>query len=109
MALEFGDDFSPPCEPIPRIWHKRNDPIGCRPIAVVDLQEVQRRQLAGRVSNCSTHSVEGAAADGNVMSIWKKVCSAHSEQSKVSVTVQDEGGKERGAPGGQQTPNYAPW
>ena len=69
MCLEFGDDFCPPCEPIARIWHKRNDPIGRRPIAVVDLQEVQRHQLAGRESNCSAHSVERAAANGNVMSI----------------------------------------
>ena len=63
--------------------------------------------LRGRVSNCSTHSVEGAAANGNVMSIWKKVCSAHFEWSKATVMVQDEGGKERGMLGGQKTPNYA--
>ena len=74
MVLEFGDDFCPPCEPIARIWHKGNDPIGHRPIATVDidLQEVQRHQLAERVPNRSTHSVscvECAAANRNIMSI----------------------------------------
>ena len=26
-----------PCELITWIWHKGNDPVGCRPIAVVDV------------------------------------------------------------------------
>ena len=37
MSLEFGNDFSTSGEPIARIWHKGNDPVGRRPIAVVDL------------------------------------------------------------------------
>ena len=47
MALEFGDDLCAACEPIARIWHKGNDPIGHRPTAIidVDLQDVQRHQL----------------------------------------------------------------
>ena len=44
MPLEFGNDFCTPCEPIAGIWHKGNDPIGHRPIAVlvvdVDLPEI---------------------------------------------------------------------
>ena len=74
MALKFGDDFCPPCEPNARLWHNGNDPIRRRAIATVDidLQEVPRHQLAGRLSKCSTHSVscaECAATNRNVMSI----------------------------------------
>jgi len=35
MLLKFGDDFCAACEPIARIWHKGNDPIGCHPIAII--------------------------------------------------------------------------
>ena len=74
MRLQFGDDFCLPCEPIARIWRKGYDRIKRCPIATVDidLQEVQRHQLAGQVPKCSTHSVscvECAAANGIVMSI----------------------------------------
>ena len=37
MPLDSGDDFYTPCEPIARIWHKGNDPIGRRSIIVVDV------------------------------------------------------------------------
>ena len=37
MRFEFGDDFCTPCEPIAGIWHKGNNPIGRRPIGVVDV------------------------------------------------------------------------
>ena len=37
MSLEFGNDFRTSGEPIARIWRKGNDPVGRRPIAVVDL------------------------------------------------------------------------
>ena len=37
MALEFGNDFCAACEPIAWIWHKGNDPIGRRPIAIIDV------------------------------------------------------------------------
>ena len=37
MPLEFGNDFCTSGEPIARIWHQGNDPIGRRPIAVVDM------------------------------------------------------------------------
>jgi hypothetical protein len=44
MLLEFGNDFCLPCEPIAWIWHKGNDPIRRRTIAVdvvdVDLPEI---------------------------------------------------------------------
>ena len=48
--------------------------------------------------------IERAAAHGSSMSICKNVSSAHSAWSKMSVRVQDEGGKERGALGCQETP-----
>ena len=35
MLLQLSDDFCTACEPIARIWHKGNDPIGHRPIAIV--------------------------------------------------------------------------
>ena len=50
MALEFGNGFCTPCEPIARIWHKWNNPIGRRPIAVVDvdLSEIHAISLLSR-------------------------------------------------------------
>ena len=50
MALEFGNDFCMPCEPIAGIWHKGNDPIGRHPIAVVDvdLPEIHTISLLSR-------------------------------------------------------------
>ena len=54
MLLESGDDFCAACEPIARIWHKGNDPIGRRPVAVivvdVDLQGMPRHQVASRIA-----------------------------------------------------------
>ena len=48
MPLEFGDYLCAAREPIAWIWHDGNDPIGRRPIAIidVDLQDVQCHQLA---------------------------------------------------------------
>ena len=40
MALQFGNDFCPPCEPIALVWHEGDDPIDRRPIAVVDIVDV---------------------------------------------------------------------
>ena len=50
MALEFGNDFCTPCEPIARIWHKGNDPIERRSTAVVDvdLPEIHTISLLSR-------------------------------------------------------------
>ena len=35
MLLKFGDDFCTACEAIAWTWHEGNDPIGCRPIAII--------------------------------------------------------------------------
>ena len=35
MPLEFSNNFCAACEPTARIWHKGNDPIGRRPIAII--------------------------------------------------------------------------
>ena len=40
MPLKFGNDFCTPCEPIAWIGHKGNNPIGHRPIGVVDVVDV---------------------------------------------------------------------
>ena len=51
MALEFGNDFCAACEPIAWIWHKGNDPIGHRPIAIsvdVHLPEIHAISLVHR-------------------------------------------------------------
>ena len=40
MALEFGNDFRPACEPIAWVWREGDDPIECLPIAVVDVVDV---------------------------------------------------------------------
>ena len=65
------------------------------------------RSACRAASIWSTHIVsciECAAAHGSAMSVCKNVSSAHSAWSKMSVRVQDEGGKERGALGCQETP-----
>ena len=45
MPLESGDDLYTPCEPIARIWHKGNDPIGRRPIAVLDVVDLHPPEI----------------------------------------------------------------
>ena len=45
MCLEFGNDFCTPCEPIAGIWHKGNDPVRHRPIAVVDVVDVDLPEI----------------------------------------------------------------
>ena len=40
MPLKIGNDFCTACEPIAGIWHKGNNPIGRRPIGVVDVVDV---------------------------------------------------------------------
>ena len=35
MVLKFGNDLCTACEPIAWIWHKGDDPIGRRPIAII--------------------------------------------------------------------------
>ena len=45
MPLEFGNDFCAACEPIARIWHKGNDPIGCRPVAIIVVVDVHLLEI----------------------------------------------------------------
>ena len=40
MPLKFGNDFCTPCEAIAWIWHKGNNPIGRRPIGIVNVVDV---------------------------------------------------------------------
>ena len=40
MALEFGNDFHPACEPIAWVWREGDDSIKHRPIAIVDFVDV---------------------------------------------------------------------
>ena len=40
MHVKFGNDICTPCEPIAWIWHKGNNPIGRRPIGVVDVVDL---------------------------------------------------------------------
>ena len=37
MPPKFGNDLCTSGEPIARIWHKGNDPIERRPIAIIDV------------------------------------------------------------------------
>ena len=37
MLPQFGDDFCAACELIAWIWHEGNDPIGRRPITIIDV------------------------------------------------------------------------
>ena len=111
MPLQFSNDFCAACEPIARIGHKGNDPIGRHPIAIivvnVDLPEIQHHQLASFRKHY-THTlsfIECVVASYKVVGTHKKVCSAHVEIPRWRGS--DEGRKERKAPGGQKTPNYA--
>ena len=95
MPLEFGNDFCAACEPIARIWHKGNDPIGRHPIAIivanVDLPEIQHHQLASFRKHY-THSlsfIECDVASNKVVSTRK----AHVEIPKVERLRMREGRK----------------
>ena len=45
MALEFGNDFSPPCEAIAWVWREGDDPVRRRPIAVVNVVDVNLPEI----------------------------------------------------------------
>ena len=45
MALEFGNNFCPACEPIARVRREGDDPIERRPIAVVGVVDVHLREI----------------------------------------------------------------
>ena len=45
MPLEFGNDFHLACEPIAWVWCEGNDPIRCRPIAVVGVVDVHLQEI----------------------------------------------------------------
>ena len=45
MPLEFGKDFCTPREPIAWIWRKGNDPIGCRPTAIIVVVDVHLPEI----------------------------------------------------------------
>ena len=96
MPLELSNDFRAACEPIARIWHKGNDPIGHRPIAIIvvdDLREIQRHQLASFSKWHSAHFIECAVASYKVVSARKKVRSTHVEILKVERFRMREGRK----------------
>ena len=105
MPLKFGNDFCTPCEPSARVWHKANDAIVRRPIAIivmdVDLQWIPTPSacLTDTVSKHSTHSLrfnECAVASDKVVSARKEARSAHVEMLKME--VQEEGNQGRTAP-----------
>ena len=50
MPLEFGNDFRTPCEPIARIWHEGNDPIGRRSVAIVEVVQVDLPEMPSACS-----------------------------------------------------------
>ena len=45
MHLEFGDGFCTPSEPSARVWHKGDDPVRHRPIAIVGVVDVHLREI----------------------------------------------------------------
>ena len=45
MPLKFGNDFCTPCEPVAWIGHKGNNPIGRRPIGVVDVVDIDLSEI----------------------------------------------------------------
>ena len=105
MPLEFGDDLHAACEPTARIWHKGNDPIGRRPIGIidVDLQDVQCHQLDLRINIPLT-----VLASLNVL--W--LATNWRAPAKLMLRCprwrgSDELRKERRALAGQKTPNSA--
>ena len=56
MPPEFSNDFCTPCEAIAWIWHKGNNPIGRRPIDIVDVVDVDLSDIHAvsllSISNC---------------------------------------------------------
>ena len=108
MCLEFIDDFCAACEPTAWIWHEGHDPIGRGPITIivvdVDLQEIQRHQLAS-FSEHFTHFIECVVASNKVVSTSKKVRSAHVEMLKVEKLRKRDG--RRGERPCRRLRNYA--
>ena len=45
MHLEFGNDFCTPREPIAWIWHEWNNPIGRRPMSIVDVVDIDLPEI----------------------------------------------------------------
>ena len=45
MAPEFGNNFCPACEPIAWVWREGDDPVGRRPIAVVNVVDVNLPEI----------------------------------------------------------------
>ena len=45
MALQFGNDFRPACEPSAWVWHEGDDPVRRRPIAVVNVVDVNLPEI----------------------------------------------------------------
>ena len=45
MPLQFGNDFCPPCEPIAWVWREGDDPVRHRPIAVVNVVDVNLPEI----------------------------------------------------------------
>ena len=45
MPLEFGNNFCSASEPIAWVWHKGNDPIGHRPIAIIAVVDVHLPEI----------------------------------------------------------------
>ena len=58
-------------------------------------------------STNSVSAIEHVVASNKVVSICKNACPAHVEIRKMDGEVQDEGKKERRAPGSQETPNHS--
>ena len=105
MALEFGNDFCPPCEPIAWVWRERDDPIGCRPISVVDVVDVHLPKIHTISLHIdivtTTHSASGiecGVTGNNMVSTRKNARSAHVEISTMERFKMREGKKESGAP-----------
>ena len=89
MPLELGDGVCAACEPVARIWHKGNDPVGRHPIAItvvdVKLQEIATpsASLLDIWSKYFTRIIERVVASKKVVSAREKARSAHVEIPKL--------------------------
>ena len=45
MPVEFSNEFCAACEPIAWIWHKGDNPIGPRPIAIIVVVNVHLLEI----------------------------------------------------------------
>ena len=117
MVLKFGNDFCTACEPIARIWHKGNDPIGRRTILFVDVYLPEIHAISLIHQNLSTIIILLTVVPvyNLLLTIWMSLAPARTltlasfmlrYQSWRGLGLWKEQEKERRAPGSLKIPDF---